>query len=189
MTFPPPLPLKVLTDSTILTSHTQAELEAIRVTHVPHTKSTSQASPSAKALAQCLRNLIRLTPIQVSLRPIEEHTPSSPINNLIPFLPLSPIDISESLNTQSPIHPTPLCSNATEKHQDPQTQHLTPLHTISSPPNPLKRKVTEKDLNIFAKRMRKAISGHEPLFFDQETAALIPQLSLEHFILKENQKT
>ena len=183
------------TDSTVPTSHTQAKLEAIPETLVNHTKSISQVSPSAKASACGLRNLIRLTPVQVGLRPIEEQTPtSSPhiptslINNPIPILPQSPIDTSESLNTQSPIYPTPLCSIATEKRQDLQTQHLTPPHTIPFSPNPLKRKVIEKELNIFAKRLRKANSGQEPLYFDPKTVALIPQSRLEYFILKESQK-
>ena len=100
----------------------------------------------------------------------------------------SPIDTSEALNTQSPIYPTPLCSIATENRQDLQTQHLTPPHTIPFSPNPLKRKVIEKELNIFAKRLRKANSGQEPLYFDPKTVALIPQSRLEYFILKESQK-
>ena len=181
------------TDSTVPTSHTQAELEAIPETLVNHTKSISQVSQSAKASARGLRNLIRLTPVRGGLRPIEEQTPtSSPhvpislINNPIPILPQSPIDTSESLNTQSPIYPTPLCSIATENRQDLQTQHLTPPHTIPFSPNPLKRKVIEKELNIFAKRLRKANSGQEPLYFDPKTVALIPQSRLEYFILKES---
>ena len=70
-------------------------------------------------------------------------------------------------------------SIATENHQDLQTQHLTPPHTIPFSPNPLKRKVIEKELNIFAKRMRKANSGQEPLYFDPKTIALIPQSRLD----------
>ncbi|KAL0013188.1 hypothetical protein SO802_000257 [Lithocarpus litseifolius] len=49
-------------------------------------------------------------------------------------------------------------------------------------------KVTEKELEVFAKRLKIAARGPEPVYFDPETVALIPQSSLEYFLTKESQK-
>ncbi|KAK7844681.1 hypothetical protein CFP56_010610 [Quercus suber] len=78
-----------------------------------------------------------------------------------------------------------ICTSTTS-HQPP---HLITSNIALPPSNLLKRKVTKKELELFAKRLRIAARGPKLVFFDPETVALIPQSSLEYFILKERQKT
>ena len=133
--------------------------------------------------------------MQVGLRPIEEqashssaHNPNSPDHAYSPTRQQTLSDCSEVLTIQSSTRLTSPCSTTTKPNQELQVPPLSTLNRLLSPANPLKRKVTEKELDFFAKRLRIATRGLEPVYFDPETVALILQSSLEYFILKERQK-
>ena len=140
--------------------------------------------------------MIRFTPIQVGLRPIEEqashlsaHNPNSPNHAHSPTRQQTLSDYSEFLTIQSFTRLTSPCSTTTEPNQELQVPPLSTPNRLPSPSNPLKRKVTDKELDFFAKRLRIVARGPEPVYFDPKTVALIPQSSLEYFIPKERQKT
>nr|POE88510.1 hypothetical protein CFP56_66678 [Quercus suber] len=94
----------------------------------------------------------------------------------------------QQINTQSSTPLTSPSSTNLEHHQRLQTPLLSTPNEILPPSYPLKRKVTEKELEVFAKCVRIAASGQELVYFDPKTVALIPQSSLEYFIIKESQK-
>nr|POF16827.1 hypothetical protein CFP56_75008 [Quercus suber] len=94
----------------------------------------------------------------------------------------------QQINTQSSTPLTSPSSTNLEHHQRLQTPLLSTPNEILPPSHPLKRKVTEKELEVFAKRVRIAARGQELVYFDPKTVALIPQSSLEYFIIKESQK-
>ena len=181
--------------TTFITS-IQAELESPLETTVPHhvlcAKAKSQAGPATKASTCGFRNLIRLTPVQVGLRPIKEqashssaHNPNSSDHAHSPTCQQTLSDFSEFLTIQSSTSLTSPCSTTTEPNQELQVPPLSTPNRLPSPSNPLKRKVTEKELNFFAKRLKIVARGPKPIYFDPETVALILQSSLEYFILKE----
>ena len=69
--------------------------------------------------------------------------------------------------------------------------HITTFNPPSSPqpqPNALKRKVARPTLDQFSKRLRKAVEGPEPVYFDPATVFFIPKSMLEFFILEERRK-
>ena len=132
----------------------------------------------------------------MGLRPIKEqashssaHNPNSPDHAHSPTRQQTLSDYSEFLTIQSFTRLTSPCSTTTEPNQELQVPPLSTPNRLPSPSNPLKRKVTEKELDFFAKRLRIVARGPEPVYFDPKTVALIPQSSLEYFIPKERQKT
>nr|POF24122.1 hypothetical protein CFP56_77267 [Quercus suber] len=139
--------------------------------------------------------MFRLTLAQVGLRPIEEHvnlssahiTSSDHVHS--PTYQHSLSEHFESLTPQSTTFLTSLFSFYSVPNQKHQPPHLITSNIALPPSNLLKRKVTKKELELFAKRLRIAARGPKLVFFDPETVALIPQSSLEYFILKERQKT
>ena len=78
--------------------------------------------------------------------------------------------------------PNSECQPPYQELQIPQQQQ--PYAEIP-PPNPLKRKESGKESELVTKRFRLDARSPEPIFFDPETVALIPQSSLEHFLIKE----
>nr|POE78759.1 hypothetical protein CFP56_65080 [Quercus suber] len=52
----------------------------------------------------------------------------------------------------------------------------------------LKRKIPRPSFDLFAKRLRKAVTAIEPVYFDPSTATLILRSRLEDFILDERKK-
>ena len=149
----------------------------------------SYAGPATKKLAHGFRKLFRLTPVQVGLRPIEELAyPSLAQNPNCPNHVYSPT--RKQINTQSSTRLTSPCATNSEPHQKLQqanNQSSTPLTSpcstnpehhqklqtplISTPneilplSNPLKRKVTGKELEVFTKRLRIVARGPEPISF------------------------
>lgn len=136
-----------------------------------------------------------LTPVQVGLKPIEEPTDpsldhnSSAVHNYSPINPQALNIYTESLIPQSTTALISPCSTSFVPSKGLQPPHLPTPNDVLLPSNPLKRKVTEKELELFAKRFKISARGLELIYFDIETVALIPQSSLEYFIFKESQKT
>ncbi|KAF3963069.1 hypothetical protein CMV_012492 [Castanea mollissima] len=64
---------------------------------------------------------------------------------------------------------------------DPNQPSFTTTTTQSS----LKRKTPKFVVELVAKRIRRAVEASEPVYFDPDTATLIPRPSLEHYILGE----
>lgn len=97
-------------------------------------------------------------------------------------------DYSKSLNTQSSTILTLSFSTICEPYQKLQTPLPSTLNDIPPPSNSLKRKVLEKELEVFAKCLRIVARGPETVYFNPKTIALIPQSNLEYFIIKESQR-
>lgn len=191
------------TPVTTIPAKLDSQLVTAVLHHASRAEARSLAGPISNPPACGLRTLFRLTPIQAGLKPIEVLTdPSSAQNTTCPVVAHSPCP--KQLNTQSSLPPTSSCVPTSEPH--PEHQHklsqtaFTPIsprptntkhHHISQtlslstpnetipPPKPLKRKFTEKEFEVLAKRLRCVARGPEPVYFDPETVALIPQSSLE----------
>ena len=97
----------------------------------------------------------------------------------------SPDHFTSPLYTHSPTH-NPYDHN--DVSADPHQNLITETSLPCSPPT-LKRKVTQEDLAIFSKRLKKTTCSPEPVFFDPVTATLIPQSKLELFFQSEREKT
>lgn len=139
---------------------------------------------------QIPRALLLLSPVLVSLKPNIAHATIGPLTtskNLQPSPYPSPQDTStlhyildantSGLNTQ-------IISTSFSEHNtiEAPLKHPTTEANLSTLQNPHKRKALIQDFEIFSKRLRKAIAGLEPVYFDPETISLIPQSSLECFI-------
>ena len=79
-------------------------------------------------------------------------------------------------------------SPTTSKKNNPRvTQHqkTTKLNPPLSKPHAInqKRKVPRTEENLFTKRLRQAVEGTEPVYFDPTTVSFIPRSELESFIL------
>nr|POF25061.1 hypothetical protein CFP56_60412 [Quercus suber] len=145
-------------------------------------------------------SLIQLTPVQVSLKPICSSTfnkPSPHNTNLshVPdiTLPFTPEDkpelLNPSLSTLSSFNPS--SPNATYPHSASVSNNsLLQTNETTTPPllNLLKRKSTPNATKAFSKRLKKAVYGLEPIYFDPNSATLILQSELEHFLRNESQK-
>ena len=195
------------TSCNIPVTSTLAELDLPQETMNPHiatrTKAKAKLGFNTKAQNRGFRRLFCLTPVQVGISSIEELADLSSAQKTNAESILSPThqrplsEHFESLSPQSttfhrehvdlfpcsssPV-PNPKCQPPNQELQTPQ---LLPPNVEIPPPNPLKRKVTGKEFELFTKRLRLAARGPEPIFFDPETVALIPQSSLEYFIIKE----
>lgn len=93
-----------------------------------------------------------------------------------------PEHLKQNLSDASHLTPNS-CLDKPELHEEQPTQ-LNTRHTSSSA---LKRKITDRELEAFSKRLRKAVSSPKPVFFDPDTATLISQSRLESFKLSERQ--
>lgn len=139
--------------------------------------------------------------MQVGLKPklnanIGRPTQSKPSLDNTTEAPKTYIPEHLKQNLSSPSPPTPSsqndashltpnsCLDKPELHEEQPTQ-LNTRHTSSSA---LKRKITDRELEAFSKRLRKAVSSPKPVFFDPDTATLISQSRLESFKLSERQK-
>ena len=163
-------------------------------------------------------NLILLTPVKIGLNSSADHELNSPAHYPSPpTFQFSPTDHKYTTErpTVSPTQPliTPT-SPALFSHSfaSPSTSP-NPLNPPFSPPNPTsqilipnthttsqphiispyasqahKRKLAKSEAVHFSKRLRKAVEGPEPLYFDPESSTFIPRSSLEYFILKERNK-
>ena len=121
---------------------------------------------------------------------------------------MAPTPIGPSL--KSPKTTSTPCNQIKSDHPDLSTQnqnsvppprnnlatfplpHITTVNPPPSPqpqPNVLKRKVARPELDLFSKRLRKAVEGPEPVYFDPDTLSFIPESRLESFILEERRKT
>ena len=173
----------------------QAELESPLETTVPHhascTKAKYKMGLTTKSPTRGFRKMFRLTQVQVGLRPIEELVDLSSAHNTSLDHTYSPThqqslnDYSRSLTLQSTTFLTSPCSTSSVLNQELQPPPLPTSNDAPPPSNSLKRKVMEKNLEFFAKWLRIVARGLEPVYFDPETIALIPQSSLEYFILKK----
>ena len=186
---------------------TLAELDLPQKTRNPHIATRSKVEAklgfSTKAQNRGFRRLFRLTPVQVGLSSTVELADLSSDQKTSTESSLSPThqrpvsEHSVSLTPQSTTFhrehvdlfpcssssvPNSECQPPYQELQIPQQQQ--PYAEIP-PPNPLKRKETGKESELFTKRFRLDARSPEPIFFDPETVALIPQSSLEHFIIKE----
>ena len=181
--------------------HSQAvpELGPKRSTkqHSVSTKPNEHASPSTSNQLLGLRNLFRLTPVKVGLKPMNEPSALSPPSQNI---------TSESFDTSLPRTNSKSLKSSPNPFSSPQrdtitTTPYTNLSTVQAQPKDftqspwpslsktLKRKITEEENVNFAKRLRMAASGPKPVFFDPDTVSLITQSRLEQFILQERQKS
>ena len=163
-------------------------------------------------------NLILLTPVKIGLNSSSDHELNSPAHYPSPpTFQFSPTDHKYTTErpTESPTQPliTPT-SPALFSHSfaSPPTSP-NPLNPPFSPPNPTsqilipnthttsqphiispsssqahKRKLAKSEAVHFSKRLRKAVEGPEPLYFDPESSTFIPRSSLKYFILKERNK-
>lgn len=177
----------------------QAKLESPLKTTVHHrafrTKAKSKMGLTKKSPTRGLRKMVCLTLVQVGLKPKKEHIDPSSAYCTSSVHNHSPINLqalsmyNESLTLQSTTALISPCSTSSVPSKELQPPHLPTLNDVLPPSNPLKRKVMEKELVFFAKRFKIATRGPKPIYFHPETVALIPQSSLEYFILKESQKT
>ncbi|KAL0003856.1 hypothetical protein SO802_011417 [Lithocarpus litseifolius] len=181
--------------TTPIQAESDSPQEPMLLHHNPRTKANSNLGLNTKSPARSFRNMFCLTPVQVGLKSIEEHVDLSSTlstnldNDHSPTHQQSLSKHSESLTPQST---TFLISPYSSSSVTNQELHQSQLHTQNAtlpPPNPLKRKVNAKELELLAKRLKITARGPEPVFFDPETVTLIPQASLEYFILKESQRT
>nr|POE84009.1 hypothetical protein CFP56_54799 [Quercus suber] len=145
-------------------------------------------------------SLIQLTPVQVSLKPnyrstINRPSPHNTNPGHVPdtTLPFPSEDKSEllnpSLSTLSSFSPS--SPNATHPHSSFVSDNsLLQTNETTTPPLPnlLKRKSTPNATEPFSKRLKKAVYGPKPIYFDPDSATLIPQSELEHFFRNESQK-
>ncbi|KAK9990863.1 hypothetical protein SO802_025848 [Lithocarpus litseifolius] len=151
-----------------------------------------------------IHQLFLLSPVQVKLKPTEIqpcvdpiHSPSTQFfgpyptthqtqNNNIVSPPTTLAPISSNLTPQIPYSTSSLCLRPNESEN--QLSKI-PSYTCNSSPhpnpgNPLKRKVSKQEFELLTKRLRKAVAGPEPVYFDPNTVNLIPQSQLEHFIIQ-----
>ncbi|KAL0012938.1 hypothetical protein SO802_000007 [Lithocarpus litseifolius] len=89
-----------------------------------------------------------------------------------PYITPLSFDLSPKFNAAAPISPSSL-------------PYLNFPHSPTFPTNPLKRKVTKQEVEKFAKKLRKDVTGLEPIYFDPETVTIIPRSRLEHFFLRQ----
>ena len=143
----------------------------------------------------------------MGLKPIPIHNDASPTqDNHSPLVNPSPSH-STSLNRPTNIHYPHLpedsksLTSTSSHYQSTHQQKFTFAKSLSSlnsdqaihpntshQPKNLKRKGINDELATFAKRLRKATTGPESIYFDPDTATLIPQSRLGSFILQESQK-
>ena len=165
-------------------SFESADLEAL--TAVPDASPIIQNSQVTSSNLNH-RDLFLISPVQLKWRPSVSNPDKSPstleedqIPNPSPEIlspkpcttPLTP-DQSPQINAAAPTSPSSL------------PHHHNSLHYPTTPTNPLKRKVTKQEVEQIAKRLRKAVTGSEPIYFDPETATIIPRSRIEHFILRQ----
>ena len=97
----------------------------------------------------------------------------------------SPDHFTSPLNTHSP---SPNSYDHNDVSSEPHPNLTTETSLPCSPPT-LKRKITQEDLALFSKRLKKTTCSPEPIFFDPDIATLIPQSKLELFFLSKREKT
>ncbi|KAF3967079.1 hypothetical protein CMV_008881 [Castanea mollissima] len=123
--------------------------------------------------------------------------PITPTNNTGPIgAPKSPDSpVLASIEPQS---------HTTSSHFDASNTSSSPPHLSTSDPScrpsppatnqilqkskQLKRKITDQEVAHFVKRLKKTTNESEVVYFDPQTATLIPYSRLEYFILAERDK-
>ena len=136
----------------------------------------------------------------------------SSIHNPSPKLSPLKVTTSTSPNPESPKTPNTSCNSnksiqpdlnshktqslkivsPTENYSPSQSQPLnttTNSHLPSgSHSSPLKRKVPIPELGNFSKRLREAIEGPKPMYFNPITTSFVPRSRLDYYILQQNKE-
>ena len=134
------------------------------------------------------RDLYLISPVTVSLKPINPQTPivpTSPSSAQIhdsspPFNKTLSLSYASLTSVQNP-QITPL-SLPTSSLPKPSPSSPAEIPTQSSSHRPQKRKISKLNPNVFHKRLRHAEEGTESVFIDPATASIIPQSRLEQYL-------
>ncbi|XP_030969609.1 uncharacterized protein LOC115989870 [Quercus lobata] len=173
---------------------------------LPHTVAVQPTSSDKNKLVAASEN-VSVTPLPhvptvVPSHGIEPYTEdvaqstSQPASSMEPTQSCNPPHIwspkpnLENFNAPNRLGPSPKSGSANEILPDPLPKaHVNPISSQDSHPNStfnqpqpnhsLKRKITQEELAVFSKRLKKTINGPDPVFFDPVTATLIPQSRVE----------
>ena len=121
-------------------------------------------------------------------------TASTSPNSESPKTPNTLCNSNKSIQPDLNFHKTlsPKIISSTENYSPSQSQ---PLNTTTNSHVPsgsysglLKRKVPIPELGNFSKRLREAIEGPEPVYFDPVTVSFAPRSKMDYYILQQNKE-